>query len=64
MQETRIQSLGRDTLEKAMMTHSTVLARRVPWTEEPGGLQPMGSHSRTRLSHTHPTHTHTIINEN
>ena len=30
-------------LEKEMATHSSVLARRIPWTEEPGGLQPMGS---------------------
>ena len=43
MQETQIQSLGlEDPLEKRMATHSSILARRVPWTEEPGGLQPMG----------------------
>ena len=43
MQETQIQSLGlEDPLEKRMATHSSIRARRVPWTEEPGGLQPMG----------------------
>ena len=45
MQETQVQSLGReDPLEKEMATHSSVLAWRIPWTEEPGiGLQSMGS---------------------
>ena len=44
MQETQVQSLGReDPLEKGKDTHSSILARRIPWTEEPGGLQPMGS---------------------
>ena len=44
-----VQSLGwQDTLEKDTATHSSVLARRVPWTEKPGGLQSMGSH-RVRL---------------
>ena len=39
MQETEVQSLGReDPLEKEMATHSSILARRIPWTEEPGGL--------------------------
>ena len=43
MQETRVQSLGwEDTLEKGMVTHSSILAWRIPWTEEPGGLQFMG----------------------
>ena len=43
MQETRIQSLGRDDpLEKETATHSSTLAWRIPWTEEPGGLQSMG----------------------
>ena len=42
-QETRIQSLGwEDPLEKGMATHSSMLAWRIPWTEEPGGLQSMG----------------------
>ena len=40
MQETRVQSLGwKDALEKGMATHSSILAWRIPWTEEPGGLQ-------------------------
>ena len=40
MQETRVHSLGReDPLEKDMATHSGILAWRIPWTEEPGGLQ-------------------------
>ena len=45
MQETQVQSLGwEDSLEKEMATHSSVLAWRIPWTEEPGGrLQSMGS---------------------
>ena len=34
---------GEDPLEKEMATHSTILACRIPWTEEPGGLQSMGS---------------------
>ena len=42
--ETCVQSLGwEDPLEKEMATHSSVLAWEVPWTEEPGGLQSMGS---------------------
>ena len=42
MQETRVQSLSQeDPLEKGMATHSSVLAWRIPWTEEPGGLQSM-----------------------
>ena len=44
MQETWVQSLGcEDPLEKGMATHSSILAWRIPWTEEPGGLQSMGS---------------------
>ena len=44
MQETRDQSLGwEDPLEKEMATHSSTLAWKIPWTEEPGRLQPMGS---------------------
>ena len=44
LQETWIQSLGwEDPLEEAMATHSSILAWRIPWTEEPGGLQSMGS---------------------
>ena len=44
MQETWVQSLGQeDPLEKVMATHSSILAWEIPWTEEPGGLQFMGS---------------------
>ena len=44
VQETRVRSLGQeDPLEKEMATHSSILAWKVPWTEEPGGLQSMGS---------------------
>ena len=43
MRETQVQSLGReDILEKEMATHSSTLARKIPWTEEPGELQSMG----------------------
>ena len=50
-QETRVPSLGgEDPLEKGVATHSSILAWRIPWTEESGGLQSMGSQSRTRLS--------------
>ena len=44
LQETWVQSLGwEDALEKEMATHSSILAWRIPWTEEPGGPQSMGS---------------------
>ena len=43
-QETQVQSLGQeDPLEEEMATHSSILAWRIPWTEEPGELQSMGS---------------------
>ena len=43
MRETWVQSLDQDDpLEKGMATHSSILAGRIPWTEEPGGLQSMG----------------------
>ena len=46
MQDTRIQSLGReDPLHKGLTTHSNILAWKIPWTEEPGRLQSMGSQS-------------------
>ena len=51
MRETRVQSLGReDLLEKEVATRSSTLAWKIPWAEEPGGLQSMGSNSQTRLS--------------
>ena len=46
MRETWLQSLGwEDPLEKGMETHSSILAWKIPWTEEPGGLRSMGSKS-------------------
>ena len=51
VQETWILSLGQeDPLEGETAPHSSTLAWRIPWTEEPGGLQSVGSQSRTRLS--------------
>ena len=48
MQETQARSLGQeDSLEKGRATHSRILAWRVPWTEEPGGLQSIASQSWT-----------------
>ena len=48
MEETRVRALDQeDPLEKGMATHSSIHARRTPWTEEPGGLQSMESQSRT-----------------
>ena len=44
MRETQVQSLGQeDPLEKEMAAHSSILAWRIPWAEEPGGLQSIGS---------------------
>ena len=54
MQETQVQSLGReDPLEKGMATHSSILAWRIPWTELPGGLQSM---RLWRVGHDRLTH--------
>ena len=51
MQEMGIQSLGQqDPLEEGMATHSSILAWRAPWTEEPDGLQCMGLQSWTQLN--------------
>ena len=68
MQETQFQSLGReDPLEKEMATHSSILACKIPWTEEPGGLYSPWGHKEwdttERLTHTH-THTHTHTGKN
>ena len=50
-QETQVQSLDQENaLEKEMATHSSILAWRIPWTEEPGRLQSVVSQSQTRLS--------------
>ena len=49
---------GEDSLEEGMATHSSMLAWRIPWTEEPGGLRSIGSqrhrHNRSDLAHTCP----------
>ena len=51
MLDTWSQSVGQeDPLEKGMATHFSILAWRIPWTEEPVGLQSIGSQSRARLS--------------
>ena len=58
----RVLSLGQeDPLGEGMATHSRILAWRIPWPEEPGGIQSTGSQSRTGLT-TH-THTHTPAKE-
>ena len=52
--ETQVRSLGwKDPLEKEMTTHSSILALRIPWTEEPGGLLHGVANSRTQLSDKH-----------
>ena len=63
MEETQVRSLGwEDPLKKGMTSHSSILAWRIPWTKEPGGLHSMGSqrvkHDWVPNTHTH-THTHT-----
>ena len=59
MQETYVLSLGwEDPLEKGMITHSSILAWEIPWTEEPGGLQFMGSQ---RVGHDWMTNTFNLI---
>ena len=56
MEEMQARSLGQeDPLEKEMVTHSSILAWEIPWSEEPGRLQYMGSQS---------THTHTCTHRN
>ena len=51
MQEIWVQSLGwKDPLEEGMVTHSTILAWEIPWTQEPGRLHSMGSQSPAQLS--------------
>ena len=63
-QETQVQSLGQeDPLEKGMATHSSFAAWRIPWTEDPGGLQFIGSQ---RVGHdlmTKPPPPHSVISE-
>ena len=45
-----LKHFSEDSVEKEMATYSSILAWEIPWTEEPGRLQPMGSQSGTRLS--------------
>ena len=55
MQETQVQSLSQeDPLEEGKATLSSILAWRIPWTEESGGLQSIGSQSQTRLKQRSP----------
>ena len=59
MRETRVRSLGwKDPLEKEMATHSSIHAWKIPWTEEPGGLQSMGSQ---RTGHNWATSLHLML---
>ena len=60
MQDTQARSMGgEDPLKDSMATHSSILAWRIPWTEEPGGLQSMGSQ---RVGHDRTTkHTPTSV---
>ena len=61
MPKTQLQSLNReDPLENGMTTHSSILALKIPWTEEPGRLQFMGL-QRVRTEQLAPTHTFTFI---
>ena len=61
VQETQVQSLGqKDPLGKGMATHSSILSQRTLWTEEPGGLQSMGSQ---RVGHDRVTNTFTFVHE-
>ena len=51
MRETQVRSLGQEiALEEEMATHSSILAWKIPWAEEPDSLQSIGSQSQTRLS--------------
>ena len=62
MQETRVQSLvPEDPLEEETATHSSILAWKIPWSEEPGRLQSIGKQSRTKLSDWTTTTTKVLI---
>ena len=57
--ETRVLSIvGENPLERGIATHCSTLARRIPWTEEPGGLQSMGSQ---RIGHDRVTNTQFLL---
>ena len=62
MQETKIQPLGpEDPLDEGMATHSSIIAWRIPWIEEPDRLQSMGSQSQIRLQRLSTQHAHVYI---
>ena len=62
MQETWVQScVGKIPLKEEMATHSSSLAWRIPWTEEPGRLQSMGLKSRTRLKQLNNNFRNTLL---
>ena len=63
VQETRVRSLGReDSLEEEMATHSSILAWKIPWTEEPGVYSPRGQKDLDMTEATEPAHsTHNLI---
>ena len=64
MRKTRVWSLGReDPLEKEMATHSSILAWKISWTEDPGRLQSMASQSRTGLSDFTSLHSCSLIHQ-
>ena len=65
MQETQVRSLGQeDTLEEGMAIHSSILAWRIPWTEESGEATVLGGPESDMTEHVHThthTHTHTLL---
>ena len=64
MQDTRVPFLGRDNpLEKGEATYTSILAWRIPWTEEPGGLQSEGFEESDTTEATEYTHAHTHIQQ-
>ena len=64
MQETQVQSLGQeDPLEKKMSIHSSILAKEIPWTEEPGGLQSVGSQRVRHNSLTKQQYLYEVIDQ-
>ena len=60
VEETRVQSLGWESpLRKEMVIHFSILAWKIPWTEEPGELHSMGHKESDKIEHMHTqTHTH------
>ena len=65
MQKTQVRSLSwEDPLEKGMATHSSILAWRIPWTEEPGGVFSSWSHKNSDTTEQLNTYTNTMIQYN